>query len=292
IRLKEVARVEVAAANERRSATYNGETSISLGVVKQATANPLDVAANVRRTLDDLAPTLPAGMGAFRSYDTSIFIAESINSVYETIFEAIVLVVLVIFVFLRTIRASIIPVVTIPISLITSFGIMLMLGFSINTLSLLAMVLAIGLVVDDAIVMLENIYRHIEEGKTPFRAAIEGSREITFAVIAMTLTLAAVYAPVSFAEGRTGKLFLEFALTLAGAVVVSGFVALTLTPMLCSKLLRHEVKETRLQRWLREQLEAVDGAYKNALRKALSRQGAVVAAAGIVALSCVGLFML
>src|SRR5690606_15865050 len=125
-----------------------------------------------------------------------------------------------------------------------------------------------------------------------FRAAIEGSREITFAVIAMTLTLAAVYAPVSFAEGRTGKLFLEFALTLAGAVVVSGFVALTLTPMLCSKLLRHEVKETRLQRWLREQLEAIDGAYKNALRKALSRQGAVVAAAGIVAISCVGLFML
>src|SRR5690606_14176477 len=174
----------------------------------------------------------------------------------------------------------------------TSFGIMLMLGFSINTLSLLAMVLAIGLVVDDAIVMLENIYRHIEEGKTPFQAAIEGSREITFAVIAMTLTLAAVYAPVSFAEGRTGKLFLEFALTLAGAVVVSGFVALTLTPMLCSKLLRHEVKETRLQRWLREQLEAIDGAYKNALRKALSRQGAVVAAAGIVAISCVGLFML
>jgi multidrug efflux pump len=292
VRLKEVARVEVAAADERRSATYNGETSISLGVVKQATANPLDVAANVRRTLDELGTTLPAGMGAFVGYDTSIFIAESISSVYETIFEAIILVVLVIFVFLRTIRASIIPVVTIPISLITSFGIMLMLGFSINTLSLLAMVLAIGLVVDDAIVMLENIYRHIEEGKTPFQAAIEGSREITFAVIAMTLTLAAVYAPVSFADGRTGKLFLEFALTLAGAVVVSGFVALTLTPMLCSKLLRHEVKETRLQRWLRVQLEAVDGAYKRALHRALSQQGAVVAAAGIVALSCVGLFML
>ena len=292
VRLSEVARVEVAAADERRSATYNGETSISLGVVKQATANPLDVAANVRRTLDDLAPTLPAGMGSFVGYDTSIFIAESISSVYETIFEAIVLVVLVIFVFLRTVRASIIPVVTIPISLITTFGIMLMLGFSINTLSLLAMVLAIGLVVDDAIVMLENIYRHIEEGKTPFQAAIEGSREITFAVIAMTLTLVAVYAPVSFAEGRTGKLFLEFALTLAGAVLVSGFVALTLTPMLCSKLLRHEVKETRVQRWLRERLEALDEVYKTTLRRALSRQGAVVGAAFVVALSCGGLFML
>jgi multidrug efflux pump len=292
VRLSEVARVEVAAADERRSATYNGETSISLGVVKQATANPLDVAANVRKTLDDLAPTLPAGMGSFVGYDTSVFIAESINSVYETIFEAMVLVVLVIFVFLRTVRASIIPVVTIPISLITTFGIMLMLGFSINTLSLLAMVLAIGLVVDDAIVMLENIYRHIEEGKTPLQAAIEGSREITFAVIAMTLTLVAVYAPVSFAEGRTGKLFLEFALTLAGAVLVSGFVALTLTPMLCSKLLRHEVKETRVQRWLRERLEQLDEAYKRSLRKALSRQGAVVGAALAVAFSCAGLFML
>lgn len=292
VKLGEVARVEVGPADVRRSATYNGETSISLGVVKQATANPLDVAANVRRTLDELQPTLPAGMGSFVGYDTSIFIAESIKSVYETIFEAVVLVVLVIFVFLRTVRASFIPVVTIPISLITTFGIMLMLGFSINTLSLLAMVLAIGLVVDDAIVMLENIYRHIEEGKTPFQAAIEGSREITFAVIAMTLTLVAVYAPVSFAEGRTGKLFLEFALTLAGAVLVSGFVALTLTPMLCSKLLRHEVKETRVQRWLRERLEQLDTAYKGALRKALSRQGAVVGAAAIVALSCVGLFML
>ncbi|MBA4209452.1 MAG: multidrug transporter AcrB [Parvibaculum sp.] len=292
VKLGEVAHVEVGPADVRRSATYNGETSISLGVVKQATANPLDVAANVRRTLDELAPTLPAGMGSFVGYDTSIFIAESIRSVYETIFEAVVLVVLVIFVFLRTVRASFIPVVTIPISLITTFGIMLMLGFSINTLSLLAMVLAIGLVVDDAIVMLENIYRHIEEGKPPFQAAIEGSREITFAVIAMTLTLVAVYAPVSFAEGRTGKLFLEFALTLAGAVLVSGFVALTLTPMLCSKLLRHEVKETRVQRWLRERLEQLDTAYKGALRKALSRQGAVVGAAAVVALSCVGLFML
>lgn len=292
VKLGEVARVEVGAANERRSATYNGETSISLGIVKQATANPLDVAANVRRTLAEIAPTLPAGMGSFVGYDTSIFIAESIKSVYETIFEAVVLVVLVIFVFLRTVRASFIPVVTIPISLITTFGIMLMLGFSINTLSLLATVLAIGLVVDDAIVMLENIYRHIEEGKTPFQAAIDGSREITFAVIAMTLTLVAVYAPVSFAEGRTGKLFLEFALTLAGAVLVSGFVALTLTPMLCSKLLRREVKETRVQRWLRERLEQLDAAYKNALRTALSRQGAVVGAAFAVALSCVGLFAL
>ncbi|MEQ8326418.1 MAG: efflux RND transporter permease subunit [Parvibaculum sp.] len=292
VRMNQVARVEVAAADERRSATYNGETSISLGVVKQATANPLDVAANVRKALDDLAPTLPTGMSSFVGYDTSVFIAESIDSVYETIFEAVILVVLVIFVFLRTLRASFIPVVTIPISLITSFAIMLMLGFSINTLTLLAMVLAIGLVVDDAIVMLENIYRHIEDGKSPFQGAIDGSKEITFAVIAMTLTLAAVYAPVGFAEGRTGKLFLEFALTLAGTVVVSGFVALTLTPMLCSKLLRHETKETRLQRWLRLRLDEIDAGYKDLLARALARQRVVVGVALGVALSCGGLFML
>ena len=292
VRLSQVARVEVAAADVRRSATYNGETSISLGVVKQATANPLEVAAAVRKALDDLAPSLPEGMASFVGYDTSVFIAESIRSVYETIVEAIVLVVLVIFVFLRTVRASFIPVVTIPIALITSFAIMLMFGFSINTLTLLAMVLAIGLVVDDAIVMLENIYRHIEMGKTPFQAAIDGSREITFAVIAMTLTLVAVYAPVSFAEGRTGKLFLEFALTLAGAVVVSGFVALTLTPMLCSKLLRHETSQSRLQRWLGDRLDDLDAGYKKLLQRALARQRMVVTVAVIVGISCGGLMML
>ena len=292
VRLAQVARVEVAAADVRRSATYNGETSISLGIVKQATANPLEVAAAVRRTLDDLAPTLPEGMGSFVGYDTSVFIAESIRSVYETILEAIALVVLVIFVFLRTVRASFIPVVTIPIALITSFAIMLMFGFSINTLTLLAMVLAIGLVVDDAIVMLENIYRHIEMGKTPFQAAIDGSREITFAVIAMTLTLVAVYAPVSFAEGRTGKLFLEFALTLAGAVAVSGFVALTLTPMLCSKLLRHETSQGRIQRWLGDKLDELDAGYKKLLRRVLEMQRAVVAVAIVVGLSCAGFLML
>ena len=292
VRLSQVARVEVAAADVRRSATYNGETSISLGVVKQATANPLEVAAAVRKALDDLAPSLPEGMASFVGYDTSVFIAESIRSVYETIVEAIVLVVLVIFVFLRTVRASFIPVVTIPIALITSFAIMLMFGFSINTLTLLAMVLAIGLVVDDAIVMLENIYRHIEMGKTPFQAAIDGSREITFAVIAMTLTLVAVYAPVSFAEGRTGKLFLEFALTLAGAVVVSGFVALTLTPMLCSKLLRHETSQSRLQRWLGDRLDDLDVGYKKLLQRALEKQRMVVTVAVIVGISCGGLMML
>ena len=163
---------------------------------------------------------------------------------FATIAEAIVLVVLVIFFFLRSLRATLIPLVTIPVSLVGAFALMYAFGFTINTLTLLAMVLAIGLVVDDAIVMLENIYRHVEEGMPPFQAALHGAREIGFAVIAMTITLAAVYAPIGFMTGRTGQLFTEFALTLAGAVLVSGFVALTLSPMMCSKLLRH-VERTR-----------------------------------------------
>ena len=163
-----------------------------------------------------------------------------------TIGEAIVLVVLIIFFFLRSIRATIIPLVTIPVSLIGAFAMMYFLGFSINTLTLLALVLAIGLVVDDAIVMLENIFRHVEAGMSPLQAAYKGSSEIAMAVVAMTLTLAAVYTPIAFMTGTTGRLFTEFALTLAGTVLVSGFVALTLSPMMCSKLLRHEKKHNCL----------------------------------------------
>ena len=292
VTLGQVAKVEIAPADERRAATYNGQTSISIGIVKQATANPLEVSAAIRKKLEQMKPTLPVGMEYSIGFDSSIFINESIKSVYETIFEAVILVVLVIFVFLRTVRASFIPVVTIPISLIGTFGMMLLFGFSINTLTLLAMVLAIGLVVDDAIVVLENIFRHIEEGMTPLQASIKGSREIAFAIIAMTLTLAAVYAPVAFAEGRTGRLFLEFALTLAGAVVVSGAMALTLTPMMCSKLLRHETNAGRFDKLLGSWLDRLDVAYKGALEKALSRKGLIVVAAVVVAFSCVGLFKL
>lgn len=292
VTLGQVAKVEIAPADERRAATYNGQTSISVGIVKQATANPLEVAAAIRAKLEQMEPTLPVGMEYSIGYDTSIFIEESIKSVYETIIEAVILVVLVIFVFLRTVRASFIPVVTIPISLIGTFGMMLLFGFSINTLTLLAMVLAIGLVVDDAIVVLENIFRHIEEGLSPVQAAIKGSREIAFAIVAMTLTLAAVYAPVAFAEGRTGRLFLEFALTLAGAVVVSGAMALTLTPMMCSKLLRHDTGGGRFDKMLGGWLDRLDSAYKNALEKALGRKTLIVVMAAVVGLSCVGLFKL
>ncbi|MES1989632.1 MAG: efflux RND transporter permease subunit [Pseudomonadota bacterium] len=290
VRLSEVAKVEIAAADVRRGATYNGTPSISIGIIKQATANPLEVAKAVRATLDEMAPTLPVGMTSNIGFDSSVFIDESIKSVYETIGEAIVLVVLVIFFFLRTFRASFIPVVTIPVSLIGTFGLMFALGFSVNTLTLLSMVLAIGLVVDDAIVVLENIYRHIENGMTPIEGAIKGSREITFAVISMTLTLAAVYTPVAFASGRTGKLFLEFALTLASAVVVSGFMALTLTPMLCSRLLSHKASPGKFERVLGEWLDRLDASYKRNLVAVLDHRREVVIVAAVVALSCVGLF--
>jgi len=292
VKLHDVARVEVAAADVRRGSTYNGAPSISIGIVKQATANPLEVSQAVRAELDRLAPTLPQGMKSYVGFDSSIFINESIKSVYETIGEAVVLVILVIFVFLRTVRASFIPVVTIPVSLIGTFGLMLMLGFSINTLTLLSMVLAIGLVVDDAIVVLENIFRHIEEGMTPIAGAIKGSREITFAVISMTLTLVAVYAPVAFATGRTGKLFLEFALTLAAAVLVSGLMALTLTPMLCSKLLRHTKSASRFDTFMGDKLDKLDAIYKRGLETVLARPRAVVLVAGCIALSCVGFYKL
>jgi len=292
VKLHDVARVEVAAADVRRGSTYNGSPSISIGIVKQATANPLEVSKAVRAELDRLAPTLPQGMKSYVGFDSSIFINESIKSVYETIGEAVVLVILVIFFFLRTVRASFIPVVTIPVSLIGTFGLMLALGFSINTLTLLSMVLAIGLVVDDAIVVLENIFRHIEEGMTPIAGAIKGSREITFAVISMTLTLVAVYAPVAFATGRTGKLFLEFALTLASAVLVSGLMALTLTPMLCSKLLRHTKSAGRFDTYMGEKLDRLDAIYKGGLETVLARPRTVVLVAGCIALSCVGFYKL
>lgn len=239
VKIRDVARVQEAAADERSAVRLNGRPAISAGVIRQATANPLDLSKGVREMIPKLKQDLPGDIVIDIANDNSLFIDRSVKNVYRTIGEAIVLVALVIFVFLRTMRASIIPIVTIPVSLIGTFAMMALAGFSINTLTLLALVLAIGLVVDDAIVMLENIFRHIEEGLDPFSASIKGAREIGFAVITMTLTLVAVYAPLAFTPGRTGRLFIEFALALAGAVVVSGFVALTLTPMMCSKLLKH-----------------------------------------------------
>src|SRR5690606_30602939 len=254
----------------------NGKPAVSIGVVKQAVANPLDISAGVREALPGILESLPEGMRAEIAYDTSIFIRASIDSVYRTIGEAVLLVVAVVFLFLRNLRATLIPVVTIPASLLGAFAIMYALGFTVNTLTLLAMVLAIGLVVDDAIVVLENIYRHIEEGMPPLQAAFKGAKEIGFAVVAMTLTLAAVYAPIGFMSGTTGRLFTEFAWALAGAVLVSGFVALTLSPMMCGRMLKHEAKHGRLFNLVENALNALTAGYSRLLRVSLKARLLVI----------------
>jgi multidrug efflux pump len=291
VRLADVGHAELGALDERRIVRFNGKPAIALGVIKQATANPLEVSDAVRKVLPTITGTLPAGMQVGVAHDKSVFIAESIKNVYHTIGEAIVLVVLIIFVFLRSLRATLIPLVTIPVSLIGAFALMLALGFSINTLTLLALVLAIGLVVDDAIVMLENIYRHVENGVPPVKAALLGSREISFAIIAMTITLAAVYAPIGFMTGLTGRLFTEFAWTLAGAVIVSGFVALTLSPMMCSKLLKHSDNHNFLYRIIERFLNGVTAVYRTLLKGALAVRPLVLLVGLAVAGASYFLFM-
>ncbi|MFM2275435.1 MAG: hypothetical protein RL211_1307 [Pseudomonadota bacterium] len=276
VRIADVARVQQGPVDERSSVRLNGRDSVALGVIRQATANPLDLSAGVRQLLTKVRKDLPSGVQVEIANDNSVFIDRSIKAVFQTIVEACVLVALVIFVFLRTLRASIIPLLAIPVSLIGTFALMALAGFSINTLTMLALVLAIGLVVDDAIVMLENIYRHIEEGMPPFQAAIKGAREVGFAIVAMTMTLVAVYAPLAFAPGRTGRLFTEFALALAGAVVVSGLVALTLSPMLSSVLLRHNPKPSRFDRGMEAVLVAVTRGYGHVLSWTLKHRWLVM----------------
>jgi multidrug efflux pump len=278
VRIRDVGAAEIGAVDERVVSRYNGQSSLNIGVIKQAVANPLDLSKGVRVEVAKMNEGLPTGMKLVVAYDTSVFIDRSIKSVFETIAEAIVLVVLVIYFFLRSLRATIIPIVTIPVSLVGAFGLMYLFGFTVNTLSLLAMVLAIGLVVDDAIVMLENIHRHIETGKSRVQAAIDGAREIGFAIVAMTLTLASVFAPLAFATGRTGRLFIEFALTLAGAVMVSGFIALTLTPMMCSLLLKHEARHSWLYNLIERGLSGMTQGYRSALGATLRARWLVVIA--------------
>jgi len=279
VSLGDVAKVELGTADVRRESRYDGQTAISIGIVKQAVANPLDVAIAVNRVLPRINESMPEGTSIEAGFDSTVFIDRSIKNVFITILEATGLVIIIIFLFLHSFRAAIIPVVTIPVSLLTAFAIMYATGLTINTLTLLAFVLAIGLVVDDAIVMLENIYRHVEEGMKPFDAAIRGAREVGFAVIAMTMTLAAVYAPIAFTPGRTGRLFMEFAVTLAGAVVVSGFVALTLTPMMSSKLLKHSERENLFSRTIEGILKSLDQGYKKLLRQVLRLRWMVMLAA-------------
>ncbi|MEO8160654.1 MAG: efflux RND transporter permease subunit, partial [Arenimonas sp.] len=269
VRLGDVAKVELGADSSRFRARYNGNNAIPLGIVKQAVANPLEISAALRKLLPEITRSLPEGMKVEVAYDTTVFIQKSIHEVFVTVGIAVVLVMLVIFLFLRSWRAVLVPLVTIPFSLVGAFGVMYLLGFTINTLSLLAMVLAIGLVVDDAIVMLENIFRNVENGMAPMAAAYKGSREIAFAIVAMSLTLAAVYVPFAFQTGRTGKLFIEFALTLAGAVLISGFVALTLSPMMSSRLLRHENKHGAFYEFGERVLRGLDSGYKRTLGSVL-----------------------
>ncbi|NBX53784.1 MAG: efflux RND transporter permease subunit, partial [Betaproteobacteria bacterium] len=301
VRIKDVARVAQGPLSERTATRLNGRDAITLGVIRNATANPLELSAAVRAMIPKIKENLPPGIEIDVANDNSVFIDRSIKAVYQTIFEAVVLVALVIFFFLRTFRASIIPLVTIPVALIGTFSMMALFGFSINSLTMLALVLAIGLVVDDSIVVLENIYRHIEEGMTPFQGAIVGSKEIAFAVVSMTMTLAAVFAPLAFTPGRTGRLFAEFALALAGSVIVSGFVALTLSPMMCSKLLKHTEKHNWFDSKMEALLRGLESGYGRLLGWTLgdmrigplrlSRRWFVVAVMLSAAVGTVGLFL-
>ncbi|MDX2307238.1 MAG: efflux RND transporter permease subunit [Hyphomicrobium sp.] len=290
VTMGDIAKVELGPVDERRISTFDGRPAIAVGIVRQSTANPLDISRAVREVLPDVSASLPGEISTAIALDDAIFIERSISAVYTTILEAIGCVVLVILFFLRSVRASIIPIVTIPVSLVTTFAIMYWSGFTINTLTLLAFVLAVGLVVDDAIVVVENIYRNIEKGLPPVEAAITGTREIGFAVIAMTLTLAAVYAPIAFAPGKTGRLFLEFALTLAGAVIISGIVALTLTPMMSAKLLRHNENPGIVFRTLENLFLALERFYRWTLGIALTLRPLVVLGAVLVAGTSVLLF--
>ena len=276
VRLSDVGRAELGPADERNSVRVNGRPAVGMGIVKQSTANTLSVARAVKAELPKIKAALPPGMDLDVAFDTSVFIERSIEAVYEVMLEALLLVVLVIFFFLRSLRATLIPFVTIPVSLIGACFLIWIMGFTINVLTLLGIVLAIGLVVDDAIVVLENIHRHIEDDMPPFQAAIQGSREIAFAVVAMTITLAAVFAPLAFSTGNTGRLFMEFALTVASAVLVSGFVALTLTPMMCSKLLRRESTHGRVYNALEGFFAGLASGYRRLLTACLNRRAVVV----------------
>ena len=239
VRMEDIATVELAAQSTDASVAFNGEHAIFIGVQATPQGNPLTLVKGVRALFPELERNLPPSMKMKVAYDSTKFIQSSIDEVEKTLGEAILIVVVVIFLFLASLRSVIIPVVTIPLSLVGVCSLMLVMGFSINLLTLLAMVLAIGLVVDDAIVVVENIHRHLEEGKPPVQAAMQGAREIVGPVISMTITLAAVYAPIGFLGGLTGALFREFAFTLAGSVIVSGVIALTLSPMMCSVFLKN-----------------------------------------------------
>ncbi len=292
VRLRDVAEVNVGAEDERTVARFNGQSAVGLGIVKQSKASTIDVAAEIRNVLPELTALLPAGMRLDVAFDSSTFINESIREVQETLILAMVLVVLVVFAFLKSFRATTIPTVAIPISIIGAFAVAYFAGFTINILTLLALVLAIGMVVDDAIVVLENIYRHMELGKSRWQAALDGSKEIGFAVVATTISLVAVFVPLAFLTGSVGRLFNEFGVSLAVAILISGFVALTLTPMLCSKILRplHHTGNNWASRSFDAFFEYIDKKYHRILDVALRHRWLMVGAAVVTVLISVVLF--
>ncbi|MFN2384857.1 MAG: efflux RND transporter permease subunit, partial [Thermoanaerobaculia bacterium] len=282
VRLSDVADVRVGAEDERSVIRFQGEPAVGLGIVKQASASTLEVADVVKASLPQLRELVPPGMQLDVAYDSSLFIEESISEVRFTLLVALLLVVLVIFAFLKSPRATLIPTLAIPVSIIGAFTIVYAAGFSVNILTLLALVLAIGLVVDDAIVMLENIYRHIEMGKPRLQAAYDGAKEIGFAIVATTVALVAIFVPVAFLRGDVGRLFNEFGITVAVAVLISGFVALSLTPMLSSRILKEHPKEGRIGAAVTRFFDALDRTYDRFVRKALERRRLVLAVTAAV----------
>src|SRR6202035_3390531 len=291
VRLGEIADIQLGAENYDQDVRFNGETATFMGIWVLPTANALDVIKEVRKQLPAIQAQLPAGMKAGIPYDSTAYIQDAINEVLHTLTETLLIVVVVIFLFLGSMRSVLIPVVAILISLIGAVFVMLVAGFTINLLTLLAIVLSVGLVVDDAIVMVENVERHIHLGKPPFRAAIDAARELVGPIIAMTITLAAVYAPVGIQGGLTGALFREFAFTLAGAVIVSGVVALTLSPMMGSKLLRAGDTERGFAGVVNRTFERIRGLYSRTLAGTLQYRPVVFVLWGIVVLLIVPFYM-
>ena len=291
VRLGEIADVVLGAETYDEDVRFNGESATFMGVWVLPTANSLEVIKQVRDAIPGIRAQLPVGMKVGIPYDSTAYIQDAIKEVLSTLSETLLIVVIVIFLFLGSFRSVLIPVVAIPISLIGAVFIMLVAGFTINLLTLLAIVLSVGLVVDDAIVMVENVERHLHEGKSPYRAAIDAARELVGPIIAMTITLAAVYAPIGIQGGLTGALFREFAFTLAGAVIVSGIVALTLSPMMGSKLLRAGASERGFAGWVNRRFESVRAGYSRTLASTLQYRPVVLVVWALVALLMVPFYM-
>jgi multidrug efflux pump len=289
VRLGDVARIEQGPENPYSAFRLNGASAIGLGIVRQSGANTLAVADAAKAMVEQIRPTLPEGMEVTVGSDESLFIGRAIDKVWVTLAEAAVLVVAVIFLFLGSWRATLIPAVTVPLCLLASFAVLWMFGFSINLLTLLAMVLAIGIVVDDAIVVLENIYHRIEEGQPPLAAAFEGTRQVGFAIISTTLVVCAVFVPVMFIAGQTGLLFRELAIAMIGAIAFSGFLALSLAPMLCSKLLRRE-ERGRLAAWIDDRFRRLERAYGRGLDRVLRKPAVPLAVLAVFLLGAAYLF--